>query len=102
MTPIVTLALCVGPALADSQRVPPAPAKSNDAAIMAAIIAASIAAYRAGAKGPCACPDDVDRAGRRCGRRSAHSRAGGWTVLCSPSDVTPAMIADWRSKHGGR
>jgi hypothetical protein len=24
----------------------------------------------------CTCPDDLDRAGRRCGRRSAYSRSG--------------------------
>jgi hypothetical protein len=62
------------------------------AAIAAAIVAASVAAYRAGAKGPCACPDDVDRGGRRCGRRSARDRAGGWTVYCYLSDVPAAMI----------
>jgi hypothetical protein len=69
---------------------------STDAAIVASIIAASIAAYRVGAKGPCACPSDVDRAGRSCGRRSAHDRAGGWVVLCSASDVTKAMIDAYR------
>jgi len=62
------------------------------AAVAAAIVAASIAAYRAGAKGPCACPDDVDRGGRRCGKRSARDRAGGWTVYCYLSDVPADMI----------
>lgn len=57
------------------------------AVIAAAIVATSIAAYRASIKGPRACPNDVDRGGRRCGRRSARDRAGGWTVYCYLSDV---------------
>lgn len=28
-------------------------------------------------KGPCACPDDKDKAGNRCGKRSAFCRSGG-------------------------
>jgi hypothetical protein len=32
------------------------------ASIAAAIVAASIAAYRQSGPGPCACPDDTDRA----------------------------------------
>lgn len=64
------------------------------AAIAAAIVTASIAAYRAGASGPCACPDDVDRGGRKCGRRSARDRAGGWTVYCYLSDVPAALIKE--------
>lgn len=68
----------------------------TDAAIVAAIIAASIAAYRAGGPGPCACPNDVDRGGRRCGKRSAHDRAGGWTVFCGPADVTKEMVEAYR------
>ena len=64
----------------------------TDAAVIAAIITASIAAYRAGGPGPCGCPDDVDRAGHRCGKRSAHDRPGGWTVHCSAGDVTADMI----------
>lgn len=42
----------------------------------------SIASY----KGSCPCPYSVDRAGRKCGRRSAYSRAGGARPLCYPSD----------------
>ena len=61
------------------------------AKIVALIIAASRAAYYARGR-PCACPDDTMRNGRLCGRRSAYSRAGGARPLCSPADVTPAMI----------
>lgn len=42
--------------------------------------------------GNCPCPENRDRAGRRCGGRSAWSRAGGARPLCYPSDVTAAMI----------
>jgi Bacterial SH3 domain len=37
--------------------------------------------------GRCACPDDVDSAGRRCGRRSAYSRAGGASPTCNGSNI---------------
>ncbi|NOT70615.1 MAG: hypothetical protein HOP09_04790 [Hyphomicrobium sp.] len=69
------------------------------AAVVAAIIAASIAFYKADSGGPCACPNDVDRAGRKCGKRSAHSRSGGYDVTCYPSDVTPDMISSWRAEN---
>lgn len=92
------------PAQAEGKRKAPPEKKSKakealtDAAIIAALIATSIAAYRSGGPGPCACPDDRDRGGRRCGRRSAHSRAGGWKVLCYPSDVSAAMISAYRKQ----
>jgi hypothetical protein len=31
----------------------------------------------------CACPDDTDRAGRRCGGRSAYARSGGAQSACA-------------------
>ena len=37
--------------------------------------------------GSCACPYNVDRGGRSCGRRSAYSRGGGHAPLCYPADV---------------
>jgi hypothetical protein len=43
----------------------------------------SIAAY----SGSCPCPYSTDRAGRRCGGRSAYSRPGGAAPLCYASDV---------------
>jgi hypothetical protein len=33
-------------------------------------------------KGPCACPDDKDKAGNKCGKRSAFCQAGGVEVTC--------------------
>jgi uncharacterized protein YraI len=52
---------------------------------------------RSGYSGSCACPNDRDRAGRRCGGRSAYSRPGGASPLCYASDVTEARIARFRS-----
>ncbi len=46
----------------------------------------SIAAY----PGSCPCPYSTDRAGRRCGARSAYSRPGGRAPLCYPADVRGA------------
>lgn len=69
----------------------------SDAAIIARLIALDAAAY----SGNCRCPENHDRAGRRCGERSAHSRAGGWAPLCYPSDVSREAIVAFRA-NGGR
>ena len=47
----------------------------------------------------CPCPYNRDRAGRLCGKRSAWSRGGGKSPLCSPSDVTKGMIEDYRKNN---
>ncbi|MBM7851465.1 hypothetical protein JOD31_001690 [Methylopila capsulata] len=57
--------------------------------IAALIVQESRASY----SGSCGCPDDRDRGGRRCGGRSAYSRAGGRSLFCYPEDVPAAMIA---------
>jgi len=66
----------------------------SDAQIRQRLIRQSIASY----PGSCPCPYSVDRAGRRCGGRSAYSRPGGYAPLCYPSDVTPAMIRAVRGR----
>lgn len=68
----------------------------TDDEIKQEIIRESIAAY----PGTCACPYSVDRAGHRCGRRSAYSRPGGYAPLCYPKDVTNEMVQEYRKKHG--
>jgi hypothetical protein len=68
------------------------PATLPDAQIILLLLAQSRATY----PGNCACPDDHDRAGRRCGGRSAYSRPGGRSPLCYPHDVTQAMIDAFR------
>jgi hypothetical protein len=41
--------------------------------------------YGSSYKGNCACPDDLDSAGHRCGARSAYSRSGGYNAVCTPT-----------------
>ncbi|MET4359237.1 hypothetical protein ABIC08_009214, partial [Bradyrhizobium sp. RT9b] len=65
------------------------------AAIAAIIVKASRERYDATGH-PCACPDDLTNSGRACGGRSAYSRPGGAAPLCYPTDVTAAMIDDYR------
>ncbi|RVQ39621.1 SH3 domain-containing protein [Sinorhizobium medicae] len=59
-----------------------------DSAIIQRIIAESLASYPSS----CACPYNTDRGGRRCGKRSAYSKPGGYAPICYPQDVTKAMI----------
>jgi hypothetical protein len=68
----------------------------TDDEIKQELIKESIASY----PGTCACPYNVDRAGHRCGRRSAYSRPGGYTPLCYPIDVTGEMVKKYRKDHG--
>ena len=97
----VSIALCQ-PSVGSAQDLarPSVEAKQkdvlDDAAIVALIIAGSIAMYKAMGR-PCACPSDLTRNGQRCGGRSAWSKAGGARPLCFPSDVTPDMISAYRT-----
>jgi len=85
-----SLALALGLASGQSAKSP-----QTDAEIKQAIIAESIARY----KGSCPCPYNTDRAGRRCGARSAYTRPGGASPLCYEKDVTQKMVDDYRKKH---
>ena len=64
------------------------------------IIAQSIGGYA----GSCPCPYFRDSAGRRCGKRSAWSRPGGYAPLCYESDVTQAHLDSYfaRRRFGSR
>jgi hypothetical protein len=73
------------------------PAKT-DAEIKRAIIAESIADYRA-SRGNCPCPYNVDRAGHQCGGRSAYNRPGGAAPICYEKDVTQKMVEDYSRTH---
>ena len=72
----------------------PRPPRPTVAQIKKAMIQASIASYA----GSCPCPYNVDRGGRRCGRRSAYSRPGGASPICFESDITDAMIEAYRNR----
>jgi len=67
----------------------------TDAAIVAAIIAASVGAYKAMGR-PCACPEDTMKNGARCGNRSAYAKPGGAKPLCYAADITADMISAYR------
>lgn len=73
----------------------PAAARETDAQIKQKIIQQSISSY----PGNCPCPEFTDRAGRRCGARSAWSRAGGYAPKCYPSDVSDAEVREYRARH---
>ena len=66
----------------------------TDEEIKQLIIQQSIAGY----PGNCPCPYNRDRAGRKCGKRSAYSRPGGYSPICYSSDVTHQMIQSFRNK----
>jgi hypothetical protein len=70
----------------------PSAADLPDSEIRALLIRQSIAVY----PGNCPCPYNLDRAGRRCGARSAYSKPGGRSPLCYPQDVTEEMIERFR------
>ncbi len=53
-------------------------AAQSEAQIKQRLIRESIASY----SGSCPCPYNTDRAGRRCGARSAYSRPGGAAPIC--------------------
>lgn len=72
----------------------------NVPALSAAVIAQRLMAEsRAAYPGSCACPYDVDRDGRRCGARSAYSKPGGYAPICYESDVTAAMMQQYRARR---
>lgn len=64
----------------------------SDAEIAREIVAESVARYA----GSCACPYSTDRAGRRCGARSAYSRPGGRSPMCYESDVPESLVRSRR------
>lgn len=72
----------------------PAICQGDDDAIRDALIQHSIATYQ----GNCPCPYNLDRAGRRCGKRSAYSRPGGEKPLCYRADVTQRMIERFKAR----
>ncbi len=79
----------------EKKREPPLTAPTiPDSLVVQRIIAESIAMY----PGSCACPFNVDRGGRRCGKRSAYNRGGGYAPLCFAGDISADMIASFRQQ----
>ena len=79
----------------DPPRAEPRIAEATDDEIRELMIAESLAAY----PGTCPCPYFSDRAGRRCGGRSAYSRPGGASPLCYTSDISDAAVAAYRARQ---
>jgi hypothetical protein len=71
-----------------------AAADLSDAQIRDLIIRQSIATYPRN----CPCPYNLDRAGRRCGARSAYSKPGGRAPLCYAGDVSERMVAEFKRR----
>ncbi len=67
----------------------------SDDVIRQKIIEESIRSY----SGSCPCPYSRDRAGRKCGGRSAYSRPGGKSPACYPEDVTKEMIEEYKAQQ---
>ena len=77
------------------------PAHAQSAAndkIKQIIIQQSIASY----PGSCACPYSTMRNGRRCGRRSAYSKPGGYAPLCYKRDVPQQMVEQFKKMLANR
>jgi len=78
----------------DKKTEPAKPPELPESVIVQRIIAESVAGY----PGSCPCPYNFDRGGRKCGKRSAYSKPGGYAPLCFAGDVTRAMIDAFRSR----
>ncbi|WP_376766882.1 SH3 domain-containing protein [Rhizobium laguerreae] len=78
----------------DADPVTPTMPQISDSIVIQRIIAVSISMY----PGSCACPYNTDRGGRRCGKRSAYNRGGGYAPICFAGDVSPGMIQSFRQQ----
>lgn len=72
-----------------------APANISTAEVKRRLIERSIALY----SGRCPCPYNTMSNGRRCGGNSAHSRPGGASPLCFPSDISAAMVQAYLARQ---
>src|SRR5688500_16750195 len=67
----------------------------TDGQIRDLIIQESLSNY----SGNCPCPYNVDRAGRRCGGRSAWNRAGAHSPICYAREISDEQVRSFRKKH---
>ncbi|CAM4088425.1 Uncharacterised protein [Yersinia intermedia] len=70
-------------------------ANSSDDHVKQMIINESIESY----PGNCPCPFNSASNGSSCGKRSAWSRAGGYSPICYKKEVTKEMVAEWRESN---
>ena len=64
------------------------------AKVYANLIQQSLASY----SGNCPCPYNLDSLGRKCGKRSAHSKSGGESPLCFLDDITDEEVRRFRER----
>lgn len=88
---IAGLLLIIGSAASPAETQP-----VTDDEIRDRLIKQSIRSY----PGNCPCPYNSASNGSRSGKRSAYSRAGGYSPLCFPSDVSDAKVRQYREQHG--
>ncbi|WP_394109382.1 SH3 domain-containing protein [Xanthobacter autotrophicus] len=88
-----------GDAAKPAKPVPEVKPPAAPALSLAIIAQRLIAESRASYPSSCACPYDTDRAGRRCGARSAYSKPGGYAPICYESDVTAQMVEKYRDRR---
>ncbi len=81
----------------EQQAAPAAGQALSDQAIIRILRKRSLAGY----SGSCPCPENINRAGRRCGAHSAYAKRGA-VLLCYDRNVTPDMIAAYRKAASGR
>jgi hypothetical protein len=70
-------------------------AEMTDEQVRERIVRESVGSYA----GSCACPDNTDAAGRRCGARSAYSKPGGARPICYTHEVSDDKVREFRSRH---
>jgi len=68
----------------------------TDSQIRQQMIQESLSSY----PGNCPCPWNTDRAGRRCGSRSAYNRAGGYSPICFANEISDEQVRAYREKRG--
>lgn len=64
----------------------------SDSEIRNILIQRSVSSY----PGNCPCPYNHASNGSRCGKRSAWSRAGGYSPLCYPRDIPESAVNEYR------
>jgi hypothetical protein len=67
----------------------------TDEQVRESVVRESVASY----SGSCACPENTDAAGRRCGARSAYSKPGGAKPICYPHEVSDEQVREFRQRH---
>lgn len=67
----------------------------TDEQVRERIVRESVGSYA----GSCACPENTDAAGRRCGARSAYSKPGGARPLCYTHEVSDEQVRGFRRRH---